>query len=107
MVGVEVWRSLLFRGGVHYVFGSENGGRGCYILGASRCLLWGGRVSLFLVVKSLRFFCGEGRRYYFRSFFLGWGAVESHYFRDFILLFAKCDGSWFVSKLTVVSYCSY
>ena len=106
MVGVEVWRSLLFRGGVHYVFGSENGGRGCYILGASRCLLWGGRASLFLVVKSLRFFfVGRGVVTIFDPFF--WGGVGSHYFRDFILLFAKCDGSWFVSKLTVVSYCSY
>ena len=88
MFGVEVWRSLLFRAGVHYVFG-------------------GGRASLFWSLSRYVFFCGEGRRYYFRSFFLGWGAVESHYFRDFILLFAKCDGSWFVSKLTVVSYCSY
>lgn len=51
------------------------------------------------------FFVGRGVVTIFDPFF--WGGVGSHYFRDFILLFAKCDGSWFVSKLTVVSYCSY
>ena len=74
MVGVEVWRSLLFRGGVHYVFGSENGGRGCYILGASRCLLWGGRVSLFWSLSRYVFFVGRGVVTIFDPFF--WGGVR-------------------------------
>ena len=43
-------------------------GRDCYISGASRCLLWGGRASLFLVVT---FFLWGGGSLLFSILFSG------------------------------------